>query len=64
MFSAIYFFNLRGDILIQRIYRDDIECVQCQSAGIRTAAQNMPDGDLSACSIAVGLCHRRSGPMC
>jgi len=25
MFSAIYFFNLKGDILIQRLYRDDIE---------------------------------------
>lgn len=26
MFSAVYFFNLKGDILIQRLYRDDIEC--------------------------------------
>lgn len=31
MFSAIYFFNLRGDILIQRLYRDDIECARCSS---------------------------------
>lgn len=25
--GALYFINGRGDVLIQRIYRDDIECV-------------------------------------
>ena len=24
--SALYFLNLKGDILIQRTYRDDVEC--------------------------------------
>jgi hypothetical protein len=25
--SAIYFLNLRGDVLINRLYRDDVGCV-------------------------------------
>lgn len=27
--SAIYFLNLRGEVLIHRAYRDDVGCVAC-----------------------------------
>jgi hypothetical protein len=57
MFSAIYFFNLRGDILIQRIYRDDIECATatlyiCRHNASRPPFQiagspSMRDGDMT-----------------
>ena len=46
MFSAIYFFNLRGDILIQRIYRDDIECVQCHCKLACKFTSNLRRGSL------------------
>lgn len=50
MFSAIYFFNLRGDILIQRIYRDDIECAPVSLlGGISTAAVPAKYSRIVAC---------------
>ena len=27
--SALYFMNLRGEVLMERQYRDDVTCVAC-----------------------------------
>ena len=43
--SALYFLNLKGDILIHRTYRDDVEC-----------ALPLPAADLSRTTCAK-LCY-------
>jgi AP-2 complex subunit mu-1 len=45
--AAIYFLNLRGDILIERRYRDDVECVVGWGGG----AQAAPAVSASVCVL-------------
>ena len=40
--SALYFLNLKGDILIQRTYRDDVECVLPRTAALCLRAVQGP----------------------
>ena len=36
MLSALYFLNLRGDVILYRLYRDDVECVSPSMVWLRT----------------------------
>lgn len=53
MFSAVYFFNLKGDILIQRLYRDDID--RSLPTAFRTHVLNVRGADTAAALTPVRL---------
>lgn len=52
--GALYFINGRGDVLIQRIYRDDIECVGDGQRWVRLGGRDAPPCRCR-CSSIVGL---------
>ena len=45
--SALYFLNLKGDVLIQRIYRDDVECVSSSEQNMQSPSNPHTDNESS-----------------